>query len=160
MRPVGAIAESLDLAPGPPLGQFGDGIVELPAGDKIQLGTGRQGFLGQNAHLGPHHPHLEPGVFGFELTNGGQIMRKRRLAGEEHGQFEIRGQVGHLGDGQILRRGVHHPGLRDETGGVAQPGGIPERGDFTGGLIARAGAAIKILERWRVEQQGAFHRLT
>ena len=71
-----------------------------------------------------------------------------------------RGQVGDLFHRQILRGGVNYPGLRDEAGGIAQPGGIPERRDFTGGLIARAGAAIKILERWRVEQQGAFHRLT
>ena len=154
IRPVGvmldavalAVADPHDLLPGTALGDLGDGIVKFPAGHEIHLGAGGQRFLGQDAHLRAHQAHQNLGIFLLEAAHGFQIMTKRGAGGEEHRQFEIRGQGSHLGHRQVLRGGVHHPGLRDESGRVAEPGGIPEGSDLPGGLVARAGAAVKILE--------------
>ena len=145
------VAEAQNLFPGAPLGDFGDGIVEFPAGHEIHLGAGSQGLLGEDGHLRTHQAHLQLGILGFETADRFQVVLEGGAGGKEHRQFEIAGQVGHLGHRQVFRRGVHHPAFRDESGRVAQPGGIPKRGDLAGGLIARAGAAVKVLKRRRVE---------
>ena len=145
------VADAQNLFPGAFLGDFGDGIVEFPAGHEIHLGGDSQGFLGENGHLRTHQAHQQLGILGFKTADRFQVVMEGGAGGEEHRQFEVAGQVRHLGHRQVLRWGVHHPAFRDESGRVAQPGGIPKRGDLPGGLIARAGAAVKILKRRRVE---------
>ena len=53
---IGTIAEPLDLAPGPPLGHLGDGIVELPAGDKINWGPAARESWARMLTCGPTIP--------------------------------------------------------------------------------------------------------
>src|SRR4030095_4535602 len=46
----------------------------------------------------------------------------------------------------------------DKSGGLCQPGGIPERSNFASCLIARSGAAIEAVEGWRAEEQSVAHQ--
>jgi len=56
-------------------------------------------------------------------------------------------------DVDVVRRAIEQFRVRDERGGLREPGGLPERSDFAPRLVTGAGAAIETVEGRRTEKQ-------
>ena len=57
----------------------------------------------------------------------------------------------------VVRRAVEQLASGHQRGGLRQPGGIPEAGDFAPRLVARAGAAVEAVKGRRREEKRVVH---
>ena len=67
------------------------------------------------------------------------------------GFLEAPGQV------DTMRWTIEKAAIRDQSGGLGQPSGIPITRDFAAGLITRSGAAIETVKRRRAEEEATAH---
>ena len=137
------------------VGDVLDGEIEFVAGDEIDAGRVFQAAVGVDRHLGADQADLELRIGGFQRLDAFHVGGEGRDGGVDDDEIEILGLRHDLGEAGLVRRGVDQLGILDQSGGLGQPGRIPEGGDFTPRLIARAGAAVKSVKGRRLQKESA-----
>ena len=73
--------------------------------------------------------------------------------GEEYKEVEALGDFNGLVCGDVVWRGVEELRTLEHAGGVGQPDRIPVRLDLAGSGPAGTGAAVKVFEGGRIQEQ-------
>ena len=77
------------------------------------------------------------------------VVAQRRCAGVNDDVVVVLGNAEALVLANVMRGAVEKPRVGSKRGGLRQPGWVPETGDFTPGLVTRAGAAVKTVKTGR-----------
>ena len=127
------------------------------AADEIHDAVFAQGLFRQDGNVRPDKSDLDIGVLRLELAGALHVVGEAGRTGVHHDEFVIFGDFENVVLCLTVRRGVNELAARNERGGLREPGRKPVRGNFSLGLVARTGAAIKSVERGRTEEQGFQH---
>ena len=163
-RAVGVAHIAFAVAPGDAahfgqrfaFGNFHADVIEFTVGDEVDGLGSADGGVRIDRHMRADHTDEELGIFFLQRLGNLAVVLERRRAGVKHGKLEVAGHRHHFFHGLAVGGGINQFAVRDHRGRLRQPRGIPERADFAAGLIARAGATVKAVERRRIQKQ-RFH---
>ena len=103
---------------------------------------------------GPTKVDLDGGVGGLDGLREGVVTGPAYGRRKEHEELEVFGDLDGLVGRDVVRWSVEQARAFEQTGGVSEPDGIPVRLDLADCGPAGACAAIKVLKRWRIQEQG------
>ena len=139
------------------IGILNYGVIELPAHDEIKRRAFLEGHLRQGGYVRSHESDLQPRVGRFHGSRQLDVTLKAGRAGKQNQEFVIPSNLDSLLRRHLVRRSVEQTGAFQHACRVSQPDRVPIGLDLARGRPARAGAAVIILKRRRVQQQ-SFQR--
>ena len=142
-----AVGKPGDRSQRPSFGDFLAGVIEFLAPDPVDGRGSFERFRRQHRGVGADKadPGFRPLLFdGFRHL---AVVLQGGRGGVNDDVVVIPGSAQALPDADAVRGAIQQLGAGDQRGRLRQPGRIPETGDLPARLVARAGAAIKTVER-------------
>ena len=152
-----APGDPIDLGQWPAFGQFDASEIVFLAADEVDGVAVVEAFFRLHRHFRPDEADLDRRIALLDQLCGPDVLIKRRRRGVEDHQIAFVEFMRNIVPRQVVRRCVDQLRSFDHSGGLGQPGGIPEALDLALHLIARARAAVIAVERRGLEEKGAFH---
>src|SRR6185437_10491725 len=153
------VADAEDFVQRLAVGELDDGEVELAAAYEVDDFTLVESAIGVGGDWRPDEADLDGGVRGLDGASKTVVAGPADGGGEEHQELVALGDLDGLVGGDVVGRGVEQPRTLQHAGGIGEPDGVPVGLDLAGRGPAGAGAAVEVLERGRIQEQG-FKRHT
>ena len=131
-----------------------DRVVELLATNEVDGLAFVQRFVWSGGHRRSNEGDLQFGIRRFHGECQLLISLPARSAGEQHQKFVLFADVDGFIRGDVMRRRVQQTRALQHPRRISEPNRVPVRFNFSSSRPARTSAAVKVLERGRVQEQG------
>jgi hypothetical protein len=150
---VELVADAEDLAEGLALGKLNDRVIELAAADEVERRTLVEGFVRRGGDRRADKGDFDGGVGRLDGLGEALIALPADGGGEEDQEVIILADLDGLVGGDVVGVGIEQTRTLQHSSGVGQPDGVPVRLNLARGRPARTRAAVKVLERGRIQEK-------
>ena len=134
------------------------GVVEFSAHDEINIGAGEKAFRRLDLHLRADEANFDSGLLFLHGFGHAKVAVETHGGGEENDELVVFRDFNHLRRGDAVRRTIQETATGQLTSRISEPDRVPVGFDFACSGPARPGAAVKVLEARRIQQQRFHYR--
>ncbi len=130
---------------------FHDGMIELPAGHKIDVLARHQRLIRLDVPVGTHKGDLQAGIGLFDFADEFDVAPEADRGREQNEEFVVLANLNGLPPVDLVRRSIQQPAPRNHPRRVGQPHGIPVRLNFASRGPPRTCSAVEVFKARRIQ---------